>query len=109
MPSNTSSPLVGVYRPVIILKNVVLPAPFGPIRPLIEPCSITKSILFTATRPPKRLVTPRASRIGAICLLRAQSGAALLNIKCAGIFLCGDLFVGMQLGLAALTGQQALR
>jgi hypothetical protein len=24
---------VGVYRPVITLKNVVLPAPLGPIRP----------------------------------------------------------------------------
>ena len=28
-----SVPLSGVYRPVITLKKVVLPAPFGPIRP----------------------------------------------------------------------------
>ena len=31
-PSNRISPEVGVYTPVSMLKNVVLPAPFGPIR-----------------------------------------------------------------------------
>src|SRR5712691_5500613 len=55
------SPEVGVYSPAIILKNVVLPAPFGPIRLTIERSWMEKSTLLTATRPPKRLVTPRAT------------------------------------------------
>src|SRR4051794_26721415 len=41
-----------------MLKNVVLPAPLGPISPTIAPSSIVKSTLLTATRPPKRLVNP---------------------------------------------------
>jgi hypothetical protein len=32
-PSNSTSPEVGVYTPVMTLKTVVLPAPLGPIRP----------------------------------------------------------------------------
>ena len=31
-PSKTIWPAVGLYTPVSMLKNVVLPAPFGPIR-----------------------------------------------------------------------------
>ena len=31
-PSNSIEPDVGTYTPVIWLKNVVLPAPFGPMR-----------------------------------------------------------------------------
>ena len=38
------------------LKNVVLPAPLGPIRLTISPSSISKSNLFTAVNPPKSLV-----------------------------------------------------
>ena len=36
-----------------MLKNVVLPAPFGPIKPTTPPRGITRSTSFTATRPPK--------------------------------------------------------
>src|SRR5918997_3724852 len=46
-----------------MLKNVVLPAPFGPIRLTIERSGMSKSTSLTATRPPKTLVIPRASRI----------------------------------------------
>src|SRR5215472_11355317 len=49
--------------PAITLKNVVLPAPFGPIRLTIEPSGIVKSIERTATSPPKRFVIARAFRI----------------------------------------------
>src|SRR5690606_5370982 len=45
------------------LKNVVLPAPFGPMILAIEPRGMLKSRLSTATRPPKRLVMPRAERM----------------------------------------------
>src|SRR6266540_5302536 len=106
-PSNSSVPLVGAYRPVIILKNVVLPAPFGPIRPLIEPRSITKSTLLTATKPPKRLVMPVASRTGAMLLLRRHLNV-LLNVVSADIFALGGFFVGVQLGPTADARHQTL-
>src|SRR5262249_21283946 len=38
-----------------MLKNVVFPAPFGPIRLTIAPSGITKSTSFTATSPPNSL------------------------------------------------------
>src|SRR3981081_2535164 len=41
--------------------SVVLPAPFGPMRPNASPGGITRSTAFTATTPPKRLVRPAAS------------------------------------------------
>src|SRR5215210_6611565 len=44
-----------------MLKNVVLPAPFGPIRLTIEPSGMSKSTELTATSPPNTLVMPRAS------------------------------------------------
>ena len=43
--------------PVIMLKNVVLPAPFGPISDTIEPRGMSKSTALTAVSPPNRLVT----------------------------------------------------
>src|ERR671916_3146657 len=46
-----------------MLKNVVLPAPFGPIRLTIECSGMSKSTSLTATRPPKTLVIPRASKM----------------------------------------------
>src|ERR1044072_9955488 len=45
-----------------MLKNVVLPAPFGPIRETIEPCGIVKSMSFVATRPPNSFRTCSATR-----------------------------------------------
>src|SRR5436190_14882588 len=42
-----------------MLKNVVLPAPFGPIRDTMDPRGISKSTLLTAVSPPNFLVTPR--------------------------------------------------
>src|SRR5215210_2246950 len=46
-----------------MLKNVVLPAPFGPIRLTIERSGMSKSTSLTAMRPPNTLVIPRASRM----------------------------------------------
>src|ERR1051325_952007 len=52
-----------------MLKIVVLPAPFGPIRPTSSCCSIVRLKSATAVRPPKRMVTPRASSSGIVALL----------------------------------------
>ena len=65
-----------------MLKKVVLPAPFGPIRPTIDPLRSAKSTLLTATRPPKRLVMPVASSTlassahGAFTAISALAGRA---------------------------------
>src|SRR5262249_14615116 len=45
-----------------MLKNVVLPAPFGPISETIEPRGIVKSTSFVATSPPNSLRTCSATR-----------------------------------------------
>ena len=47
-----------------MLKNVVLPAPFGPIIETIDRRGIAKLTSSTATSPPKTLLTPTVSRIG---------------------------------------------
>src|SRR5919197_2517306 len=74
-------PWVGAYSPVIMLKSVVLPAPLGPMRLAIIPASSTKSMALTAIRPPKALLTLRASRSAMLvafllCLLMEFRGAA---------------------------------
>src|SRR5579884_430884 len=53
-PSKTTSPESSRYRRVIALKAVVLPAPFGPIRPTIEWSSTSRETSSSATIPPKR-------------------------------------------------------
>src|ERR1700742_3192082 len=50
--SNTMRPVVGSVSPARQLKKVDLPAPFGPIRPMISPSSIVISAPATARRLP---------------------------------------------------------
>ena len=64
-PSKAMRPPLGRTRPVTTLKKVVLPAPLGPIRPMMALRGMTRSISLSATTPPKRLVSPRTSRMGA--------------------------------------------
>src|SRR5215813_6287905 len=61
-PSKTIEPRVGRKKPVKRLKQVVLPAPLGPIRPTISPLSTVRSTLLTAASPPKSRVSSRVSR-----------------------------------------------
>src|SRR5215210_6411048 len=46
-----------------MLKKVVFPAPFGPIRLTMPLSGMSKSTALTATSPPKTLLIPRASRM----------------------------------------------
>ena len=46
-------PVVDFKFPAIKLNRVVLPDPFGPIIPVIEPFLICKEQLDTAAKPPK--------------------------------------------------------
>ena len=50
---NRTLPLLGLIDPEIRLNNVVLPEPFGPIIPVIDPLLIYNEQFFTAERPPK--------------------------------------------------------
>src|ERR1700733_3616970 len=61
-PSNKTLPDVDNRSPVRQLKKVDLPAPFGPIRPRMSPCSSVTDAASTALKLPKALVTSRASR-----------------------------------------------
>src|SRR5215470_4645654 len=61
-PSNSTWPEVEARSPVRQLKKVDLPAPFGPIRPRISPCSSVTLAAFTALKLPKAFVMSRASR-----------------------------------------------
>src|SRR5882757_1282248 len=57
-PSNSIEPAVGTSVPDSMLKIVLLPEPFGPIRPTISPCSTLNDTLLTAVKPPKRFTNP---------------------------------------------------
>ena len=57
-PSNRIDPAVGASVPDSMLKIVLLPEPFGPIRPRISPCSTLNDTLLTAVKPPKRFTNP---------------------------------------------------
>src|SRR6185295_9357234 len=71
-------PAVGLYTPVIMLKNVVLPAPFGPMRLTIDRRGIVKSTSLTATRPPNSFRRPTvSSRRSVIC---ASGPCAALHV-----------------------------
>ena len=83
-PANTMRPSSGAMRPVTMLKNVVLPAPLGPISPMMAPRGTTRSTSPRATTPPKRLATPRTSRIGSgaaerRALSRSHAGRAAVR------------------------------
>ena len=72
-PIRYTFPLVGVYIPVHILKNVVFPAPFGPMIPKMSPAITFISTFSTAFRPPKYLHKPFDSRIGTLLSILSKS------------------------------------
>ena len=46
------------------LKSVVLPAPFGPIRPQMAPAATSKETSCSAVTPPNRIVNPLTASKG---------------------------------------------
>ena len=62
--SNRMVPDDGFVKPVMASMKVVLPAPFGPIRPRISPAWSSKLTSLTATSPPKRRVAPATVKRG---------------------------------------------
>src|SRR6516225_6370842 len=57
-----TEPWFGRCRPVMTLNSVVLPAPFGPIRPVISPAWARSDTSANAATPPKFTLTCRTSR-----------------------------------------------
>ena len=49
--------------PAMQLKIVLLPDPFGPMRPRISPSETSNDTSLTAVKPPKRLVSPETLNI----------------------------------------------
>src|SRR6516162_3500889 len=75
------------------LNRVVLPAPFGPIRPRIWPSSISKETPSSAMIPPNRRAISRTSRSRFTSLCQASCGnarALLLPVSSATI-IAGNL------------------
>src|SRR5258708_19302695 len=73
-PSKMSRPEVGVCCPVNRLKNVVFPAPLGPITECSEPSSTSIDTSLTAVSAPKDLVR-RSVLTRGISLYRARRAA----------------------------------
>src|SRR5215472_4843655 len=62
LPSKTIRPPLGMVSPARQLKNVDLPAPFGPINPMISPSLRARSAPATARNSPNFFDTLVASR-----------------------------------------------
>src|SRR5690242_12493892 len=78
--SNTMRPVVGRVSPARQLKKVDLPAPFGPIRPIISPSSMERSAPATARRLPNVLETFSAlSSIGPLPEFRRDAVPQLVQ------------------------------
>ena len=63
-PLIATEPMSGRSRPVIMDRDVVLPAPFGPTSPLSDPWAMSRSIPATASFVPKLLRSPRTAIAG---------------------------------------------
>src|SRR3974377_347406 len=74
-PRPGRGPPVGRTPPVSRLINVVLPAPFGPIKACRAPFSIRNETSLLATKPVKRFVRPIvSSTTGIVSALRSAGG-----------------------------------
>src|SRR5579871_3913085 len=64
-PSSVIAPSSGLSAPATRLMVVVLPEPFGPMRPTISPRRNSAEKSSTAAMPPKRLESALAAKYGA--------------------------------------------
>src|SRR3954462_6693053 len=76
-PSNRIEPAVAGSVPDSRLKIVLLPEPFGPIRPRISPRSTLNDTLLTAVKPPKRFISPSTTSTAAPFLVQGRLFAAV--------------------------------
>src|SRR3954451_10805394 len=62
-PSSSTRPDSGAVSPTTMENVVVLPAPFGPSRPMTSPDAISRLTPRTTVRPPEDFVTPRVHSV----------------------------------------------
>ena len=72
-PSNEMTPLVGRMKPEMVSNSVVLPAPFGPIRPTISWLPSSNETSSTARKPPNQRETSRTCSSGPLTSASAIS------------------------------------
>src|SRR5439155_1480161 len=60
-PRKRTDPAVGRSAPAMRLKMVLLPEPFGPMRPRSSPSATSNETLLTARKPSKLFVRPETS------------------------------------------------
>src|SRR3954468_6767560 len=87
-PSNSTSPDSGARRPPSTLKRVDLPAPFGPMMPVMVCGAISSEQPASAGNPPKDFVSSAAASIGTAALQFAGlptegSGDLLRRRRCS--------------------------
>src|SRR5687767_9426855 len=84
-PLNRMPPAVGCRNLVIRLKQVVLPAPFGPMSAWMVPRRTERLTFLTAQKPLKLLDRPAVSMIASLVLIAlGRSAARLRSIARAG-------------------------
>ena len=75
-PKTRTAPLVGRTAPVSTLKNVVLPAPLGPMSAVTMPDQAMRLTSWLASRSPKRTVTASAASASSPPTRTARGGRA---------------------------------
>src|ERR1700683_4935014 len=87
-PSNRTPPLVGRSTPVRQLKNVLLPAPLGPMIARISLRATSKLTSDSALRPPKRTERASVRRMGAEAAPRLSGER--MSADGSALTLCGE-------------------
>src|SRR5215213_1877628 len=76
-PSKDHVPVLGWSKPVSRLNSVVLPAPLGPIRPVMPPRCTSRWSTDTAVRPPNVRLTPSTTMAGSGLATPTSHGRSL--------------------------------
>ena len=63
VPAILTEPASGWTRPIITRSSVDLPQPLGPIKTVVRPAAIVRSIWWSTTNPPYDFETPFSSII----------------------------------------------
>src|SRR5437868_15546567 len=99
-----------------MLKIVLLPEPFGPMRPRISPSSSLNETLLTAVKPPNRLTSPATSstpallrRVGRASRQFQHRFALLLRLRPDHIGLVVDILHDDRIGALVLAGHRLPR
>src|SRR3989304_7118513 len=90
-------PELGLRKPVMVLKRVVLPAPLGPMRPVMLPLATLRLQPSTARTPPNDLVTLSTTRIGVASGWLIEAADTSRRVYRTAHFWCG----GARLTLSA--------